>query len=61
MSFMHRTVYDVFSFVRDMGGLVGGLNGLLFTLVSLLQFQDLHYFMISSLYRKESEEIQEVN
>ena len=38
MNFVQRSVYDVFSFVRDLGGLVGGLNGFFIVFLTLLQF-----------------------
>ena len=36
MTFIERTVYDMFDLVRDLGGLVGGLNGFFMVLIGLL-------------------------
>ena len=36
MTFIERTVYDMFDLVRDLGGLVGGLNGFFMVFIGLL-------------------------
>ena len=51
--FIERKSYDIFDFVRDVGGLVSGLNGLFVVLIAIIQFQDLHYYMVSMLYSKK--------
>ena len=53
MTFIERTVYDMFDLVRDLGGLVGGTHGFFFVLISLLQVNDLNFTMISMLYSKD--------
>ena len=53
MNFVERKVYNFFDFIRDLGGLISGLHGFFIILVAIFQYQDLHYFMVSNLYRKE--------
>ena len=36
MTFIDRSVYNLFDFVRDVGGLVSGLNGIFIILVAIV-------------------------
>ena len=36
MTFIERSVYNLFDFVRDVGGLVSGLNGIFIILVTII-------------------------
>ena len=38
MNYIERSVYNIFDLVRDIGGLVSGLHGLFYILVTALQF-----------------------
>ena len=53
MIFIDRSVYNLFDFIRDLGGLVSGLNGIALITVSILKFQDFQFYMVSKLYTKE--------
>ena len=53
MNFIDRKVYSFFDFVSDIGGLVSGFHGTFIILTAILQYQDLHYYMVSKLYKKE--------
>ena len=53
MTHIERSVYNIFHFVRDIGGLVSGLNGLFSVIIALIHYQDLHYYLVSKLYQKE--------
>ena len=46
-TFIERSVYNIFDFTKDVGGLVSGLHGLFVILVTIIQFQDLHFFMVT--------------
>ena len=53
MIFIDRSVYNLFDFIRDLGGLMSGLNGLALITVSILKYQDFQFYMVSKLYTKE--------
>ena len=53
MNFIDRKVYSVFDFIAEIGGLVSGIHGTFIILTAILQYQDLHYYMVSKLYKKE--------
>ena len=37
-TFIERFDYDIFDFVRDIGGLISGISGLFVVIVALIQF-----------------------
>ena len=54
MNYVTRTIYNLFDLVKDVGGLASGQNGLFLIIMSILQYQDLHYHLVASIYKKES-------
>ena len=44
-SFINRSVYNIFDFVKDIGGLISGLHNLFVIIVAVTKFQDLHFWM----------------
>ena len=54
VQFINRSVYNLSDLIKDVGGLVTGVHGIFLIIVTIIQFQDIHFFMVSKLYSNSS-------